>query len=91
MPGGRFWIYEMDPDAPAEAIRRDRGMVWGLLRMPVRMQRAMARDHGFSAAEAETLVRPVVEKSGFGALRVHRTGSTLRMELTNVASGDLTP
>jgi SAM-dependent methyltransferase len=90
VPGGRFWIYEMDPRAPSDAIRRDRGTVWGFLRMPVRMQRAMARDHGFTAAEAETVVRPVVEKSGFGAFRVHRAGSTLRMELTNVASGDLT-
>jgi hypothetical protein len=49
--------------------------------MPARIQRAMARDHGFTAAEAATLVRPVVEKSGFAAFRVHRTGSTLRMEL----------
>jgi SAM-dependent methyltransferase len=81
VPGGRFWIYEMDPEAPADAIRRDRGTVWGFLRMPARIQRAMARDHGFTAAEAATLVRPVVEKSGFAAFRVHRTGSTLRMEL----------
>jgi len=91
VPGGRFWIYEMDPHAPEGAIRRDRGAVWGFLRMPVRMQRAMSRDHGFTAAEVDTLVRPVVEKSGFGAFRIHRTGSTLRLELTNVASGDLTP
>ncbi len=91
VPGGRFWIYEMDPHAPEGAIRRDRGAVWGFLRMPVRMQRALSRDHGFTAAEVDTLVRPVVEKSGFGAFRVHRTGSTLRLELTNVASGDLTP
>jgi SAM-dependent methyltransferase len=91
VPGGRFWIYEMDPKAPSDAIRRDRGTVWGFLRMPVRMQRAMAREHGFTAAEAETVVRPVVEKSGFGAFRIHHTGSTLRMELTNVASGDLAP
>ncbi len=91
VPGGRFWIYEMDPHAPEGAIRRDRGAVWGFLRMPVRMQRALSRDHGFTAAEVDTLVRPVVEKSGFGAFRIHRTGSTLRLELTNVASGDLTP
>ena len=91
VPGGRFWIYEMDPHAPEGAIRRDRGAVWGFLRMPVRMQRALSRDHGFTVAEVDTLVRPVVEKSGFGAFRIHRTGSTLRLELTNVASGDLTP
>ena len=91
VPGGRFWIYEMDPHAPEGAIRRDRGAVWGFLRMPVRMQRALSRDHGFTVAEVDTLVCPVVEKSGFGAFRIHRTGSTLRLELTNVASGDLTP
>ena len=90
-PGGRLWIYEMDPEAPVEVIRRDRGAVWGFFRMPVRMQRAMARDHGFTAEEAERLVRPVAEKSGFEDFRVGRTGSTLRMELANVASGDLTP
>src|SRR6266508_6108180 len=44
VPGGRFWIYEMNPHAPEGAIRRDRGAVWGFLRMPVRMQRAMSRD-----------------------------------------------
>jgi len=81
-PGGRFWIYELDPEAPAEAIRGDRRPVWGFLKMPVRLQRAMARDHGFAAAELDAVVRPVVEKSPFRALRTTRAGSTVRLELT---------
>lgn len=81
VPGGRFWIYELDPEAPAEAIRGDRSAVWGFLKMPVRLQRAMARDHGFTAAEFDTVVRPVVLKSPFRALRTTRAGSTVRLEL----------
>lgn len=82
VPGGRLWIYEMDPSAPAEAIRRDRAPLLGFFRMPVGMHRRMARDHGFTAAEIDAVVRPVVEKSPFGALRTTRVGSTLRLELT---------
>ena len=79
--GGRLWIYEMDPEAPTDAIRRDRGPVWGFLTLPVKLQRAMARQHGFTAAQVEEVVRPVVEESGFAPLRVTKIGSTLRMEL----------
>lgn len=79
-PGGRFWIYELDPGATADAIRRDRGAVWGLFRMPVRLQRAMSRDHGFTREEVDEVVRPVAERSPFGGLRVTATGSTLRLE-----------
>lgn len=79
--GGTFWIYEMDPEAPATAIRRDRAALWGFLTLPMAMQRAMARDHGFTAAQADELVRPLAEKSGFGGFRVTRVGSTLRLEL----------
>ncbi len=86
-PGGRFWIYEMDPDAPAEAIRRDRAAVWGFLTMPVRLQRAMARDHGFTTREVDSVVRPVVERSPFGGLHVTRAGSTLRLELRRDGPG----
>jgi SAM-dependent methyltransferase len=81
VPGGRLWIYEMDPEAPAEAIRSDRAPLWGFFRIPVGMQRRMARDHGFTAAEIDAVARPVVEKSPFGALRMTRAGSTLRLEL----------
>jgi SAM-dependent methyltransferase len=79
--GGKFWIYEMDPESPADAIRRDRGPVWGFLTLPVKLQRAMARHHGFTAAEVEKLVQPLVSESGFGGIHVTRAGSTLRMEL----------
>lgn len=80
VPGGRFWIYELDPEAPAEAIRGDRRAVLGFLKMPVRLQRAMARDHGFAAAELDAIVRPVVLKSPFRTLRTTRAGSTVRLE-----------
>jgi SAM-dependent methyltransferase len=81
VPGGRLWIYEMDPAAPAEAIHADRAPLWGLLRIPIGMQRRMARDHGFSTSEVETVVRPVVAKTPFRDLRVTVSGSVLRLEL----------
>jgi SAM-dependent methyltransferase len=100
VPGGRFWIYEMDPDASAEAIRADRAPLLGFLRIPIGLQRRMARDHGFSLREVDSVVRPVVAKTPFRELRVTRTGSMLRLELsvenrqvsvTKVSGGDLTP
>ena len=80
-PGGRFWIYEMDPEARADAIRADRAPLWGFFRLPIGMQRRMARDHGFSVSEVESVVRPAVARTPFEDLRVTRTGSMLRMEL----------
>jgi SAM-dependent methyltransferase len=85
VPGGRLWIYEMDPEAPAEAIRSDRAPLWGFVRIPVGMQRRMARDHGFTAAEIDNVVRPVVEESPFRNLRALRAGSTVRLELARVS------
>jgi SAM-dependent methyltransferase len=79
--GGTFWIYEMNPEASAAAIRGDRAAVWGFLNLPIRMQRAMARDHGFTAAQVDELVRPLAAESGFAGLNVSNVGSTLRMEL----------
>ena len=81
VPGGRLWIYEMDPDAPAQAIHADRAPLWGFLRIPIGMQRRMARDHGFSTSEVETVVRPVVAKTPFRDVRVTRTGSMIVMEM----------
>ena len=80
-PGGTFWIYEMDPEAPGTAICRDRAALWGFLTLPMALQRAMSRDHGFTAAQVDELVRPLAEKSGFGGFGVTRVGSTLRLEL----------
>lgn len=81
VPGGSFWIYEMDPEASETTIRRDRAAIWGFLTLPVKMQRAMARNHGFTAAEVNELVRPLAEESGFASVNVSRVGSTLRIEL----------
>jgi 2-polyprenyl-3-methyl-5-hydroxy-6-metoxy-1,4-benzoquinol methylase len=83
-PGGRFWIYEMDPEADAAAIRRDRAPLWGFLHFPIALQRRMARDHGFTESEAETVVRPVVARTPFRELSVSRAASTLRLELACV-------
>jgi SAM-dependent methyltransferase len=80
-PGGRFWIYEMDPEASGESIRADRAPLWGFFRIPVGMQRRMARDHGFAASEVESVVRPAVARTPFNDLRVTRSGSMLRLEL----------
>ena len=82
VPGGRLWIYEMDPEAAAPAIRADRAPLWGFFRIPVGMQRRMARDHGFTVAEVDSVVRPVVRKSPFRSLSTTRAGSTIRLELT---------
>ena len=82
VPGGQLWIYEMDPEAPAPAIRADRAPLWGFFRIPVGMQRRMARDHGFTVREVDSVVRPVVEKSPFRSLSTTRAGSTIRLELT---------
>jgi SAM-dependent methyltransferase len=81
VPGGRFWIYEMDPDASAGAIRTDRAPLWGFLRLPVGMQRRMAREHGFSASEVEKVVRPAVARTPFRDVRLTRTGSMFRLEM----------
>jgi SAM-dependent methyltransferase len=80
-PGGRFWIYEMEPDAPAGAIRADRAPLLGFFSIPMSMQRRMARDHGFTIAEVDAVVRPAVGRTPFEGLTVTRAGSTLRLEL----------
>ena len=79
-PGGSFWIYESDPDAPGEEIRRDHAPLWGWLRMPVWFQRRMSRGHGFSRREVDEDVAPLVAGTSFKECRVSRTGSTLRLE-----------
>jgi len=79
-PGGHFWIYESDPDAPNEEIRRDHASLWGWLRMPVWLQRRMSRGHGLSRQEVDDIVRPLVAGTSFQECRISRTGSTLRLE-----------
>jgi hypothetical protein len=81
----------MDPDAPADAIRADRAPLWGFLRFPIGLQRRMARDHGFSMSEVESVVRPAVARTPFGDLRATRTGSMLRMEMGKDAIGAVSP
>jgi hypothetical protein len=71
----------MDPEASANAIRADRAPLWGFFRIPIGMQRRMARDHGFNVSEVESVVRPAVARTPFRDLRITRTGSMLRVEL----------
>ena len=59
----------------------NRAAIWGFLSLPVKLQRAMARDHGFTAAQVDELVRPLALESGFSKVDVSNVGSTLRMNL----------
>lgn len=86
-PGGRFWIYEADPDAPSAEILRDRAPLWGWLRFPVALQRRLDRGHGFTGEEAESVVRPVLEASPFRRAEISRTGSTVRFALRKENAG----
>lgn len=81
VPGGRFWIYEPDPEAADEEIRRDHAPLWGWLHLPPFLHRALFRGHGFTLEEAERVVRPEVARTPFQDLGVARRGSTLRFEL----------
>lgn len=80
-PAGRLWIYEPNPEASDEEIRRDHAPLWGWLRLPPRLRRRASRDHGFTAAEVEEVVRPAVARTSFRTLEVFPTGSTLRLAL----------
>lgn len=80
-PGGRFWIYEPDPDSSDEELRADHAPFFGWLRLPMRLQRLSLRGHGFTEGEVESVVRPAVAKTSFRSLRALRKGSTFRFEL----------
>lgn len=80
-PGGMLWIYEPDPDCPAEAFRADYACLWGWLLLPTGLQRYVFQGHGFSAADADRVVAPLVRASLFGGLEIRRTGSTLRLQM----------
>jgi len=80
-PGGRFWIYEPDPEASNEEILADHAPLWGWLRIPPSWQRRLSRGHGFTRREIEEAVRPAVARTPFGEVEASRHGSTWRMEL----------
>jgi SAM-dependent methyltransferase len=80
-PGGQFWIYEGDPEAPREELRRDQRPLFGWLRLPERLVRKGLRGHGFTAAEADRVVRPAVARTSFRTCEISRSGSMLRISL----------
>ena len=80
-PGGRLWIYEGDPKAPLEELRRDQKPLWGWLRMPEWLLRKGLRGHGFTVAEIDRTVRPAVARTSFGTCDVARSGSMQRLAL----------
>jgi SAM-dependent methyltransferase len=80
-PGGRLWIYEGDPEAPLEELRRDQKPLWGWLRMPEWFVRKGLRGHGFTVAEIDRTVRPAIARTSFGTCEVARSGSMLRLAL----------
>ena len=80
-PGGRFWIYEGDPEAPREELLRDQRPLFGWLRLPEGLLRKDLRGHGFTAAEAGRVVRPAVERTSFKACEISRSGSMLRISV----------
>jgi SAM-dependent methyltransferase len=80
-PGGRFWIYEGDPEATSEDLRRYQKAVWGWLRLPVWLLRKMLRGHGFTAAEVQSVVAPVVARTGFKTCEMNRSGPLLRISM----------
>jgi SAM-dependent methyltransferase len=78
-PGGRFWIFEPDADAPDDEIRFDHAPLWGWLRVPPSLQRALSRGHGFTERELDRVVGPAIARSPFGRFEARRTGSTHRL------------
>lgn len=80
-PRGRLWIYEGDPEAPLEELRRDQKPLWGWLRVPEWLARKALRGHGFTVAEIDRTVRPAVAQTSFGTCDVARSGSMLRLAL----------
>jgi SAM-dependent methyltransferase len=78
--GGRFWIYEQNPEASDAEIRADSAPIFGILPVPPALHRGLARGHGFTRREIESAVAPLAGKMPFGALRVERCGSTFRLE-----------
>ncbi|HSP93189.1 MAG TPA: class I SAM-dependent methyltransferase [Thermoanaerobaculia bacterium] len=84
-PGGRFWIYEGDPEAPREELRRDQRPLFGWLRLPEGLVRKALRGHGFTASEADRVVRPAVARTSFRTCEISRSGSMLRISMAREA------
>jgi len=80
-PGGRFWIYEQNPEASDAEIRADVGPFAGILGMPAWLHRLTARGHGFTRREIDEVVAPLVAKTPFRSLRAERSGAAFRIEL----------
>ena len=81
VPGGRFWIWEGNADAPADALRRDRAPLWGWFPIPVWLMRCGMRGHGFTRTEIDGPVRGAIAESPFREASVVERGSTFRIEL----------
>ncbi len=84
-PGGRFWIYEGNPEAPREELRRDQRPLLGWVRLPEGLVRKGLRGHGFTAAEIDTLVRPAVARTSFRTCESSPSGSMMRVSLERAA------
>ena len=84
-PGGTLWIYELDPEAPIEAIRADDAPLWGWLRLPEGMVRRTIRQHGFTRGEVDGALSPVIAQTPFRTYTVQRTGATQRISLVRAA------
>ena len=84
-PGGRFWIFEGNPDAPKVEMARDRAPLWGWLPLPIWLMRGRIRRHGFSKSEIEGSVRDAIARSPFGKATVVERGSTFRIQLEKQA------
>lgn len=84
-PGGRFWIYEGNADAPADALARDRAPLFGWLPVPIFLMRHGIRHHGFSRAEIDGPVRSAIAESPFGSADVVETGGSFRICLARAS------
>jgi len=79
---GRFWIYEADPEASIEEIRRDEAPLWGWLRLPEKLVRRGLSGHGFTLDEVDRVLRPIIARSAFRTCDVAHTGSMWQISLT---------
>jgi SAM-dependent methyltransferase len=81
VPGGRFWIWEGNPDAPDDALKRDREPLWGWLPIPLWLTRRAMRAHGFTRSEIDGPVRGAIADSPFREADVVETGGTFRIAM----------